>query len=85
MNISVHIEQLILEGIELPHGERALLQATVETELARLLATDGLTPGLLASGAVPSLPAGEMQIGTERNPTRLGEQIARSVYGVIGP
>jgi hypothetical protein len=37
MNISVHIERLVLDGLFVSHGQRPLLQAAVEAELTRLL------------------------------------------------
>lgn len=84
MNISVTIERLILNGITISQRERPLLQAAVETELARLLAADGLAPDLLAGGAMPHVPAGAIQLTGESDPTHLGQQIARSVHGGIG-
>ena len=85
MNINVHIERLILDGLSIPHRQRPLLQAAVEAELAHLLAADGLASGLLAGGAVPRVPAGAIQLtGASDDPTHLGQQIAQAVYGGIG-
>ncbi len=81
MNINLNIEQLILDGIDLPRHQRPQLQAAIETELGRLLAADGLTPRLQAGGAVPHVPAGAIQLTGENNPTHLGHQIAQAVYG----
>jgi hypothetical protein len=80
MNVDVHIERLVLDGIDLPWRDRAALKASVSAELGRLLA-DG---GLRASGAVPSLPAGGIQLAAQSEPTHLGQQIARAVYGGLG-
>jgi hypothetical protein len=85
MNISVYIDRLVLDGIDVLYEQRPLLQLAFETELARLLASDGLASGLQASRAVRSVSAGEIQMAAELDPTRLGEQIARSAYGEIGP
>jgi hypothetical protein len=84
MNVNVHIERLILDGLSIPHRQRPHLQATVEVELARLLAADGLAPGLLAGGALPGIPAGAVQLTRDGDPTQLGQQIAQAVYGGIG-
>lgn len=84
MNINVHIDRLILDGIDVPREQRPLLQMAVETELARLLAADGLAPGLLTGGAVPYTPAEDIRLAREGDPSRLGEQIARAVYGGFG-
>ena len=89
MEIKVHIERLILEGVALPHGGPALMQAALETELARLLAEGGLSPLLTSGGVLRSLPAGEIRLGgvspsAGPEPARLGQQIAQSVYRGIG-
>jgi len=84
MKIQVDVERLVLDGIDLPAGQRPLLQSAVETELARLLTEGGLRPSLLAGGAMPSLRINAMQWAESSNPAQLGQQIARSVYGGIG-
>ena len=84
MNINVHIERLILDGLPIGYGQRPQVQAAVEAELARLLADDGLSPELLAGGALPSVRAGSIQLANEGNTTQLGRQIAQAVYGGIG-
>jgi len=54
------------------------VQASVDAELAQLLASSGLpdtwTPTL-------QLHAGDLQLGDTRNPEQLGVRIAESVYG----
>ena len=84
MNINLHIERLILEGLPLTRGQGALVQAAVEAELARLLAERGLTPGLQAGGALPRIQAGELQLTPGSTPAFMGRQIAQAVYGGIG-
>jgi hypothetical protein len=84
MNTQVYIERLVLDGIDVPHRQRPLLQATVETELARLLAAGGVAPGLREGGALPRVQGGAIQLAEGRDPTHLGKQIARAVYGGIG-
>ncbi|BAZ37709.1 hypothetical protein NIES4101_36320 [Calothrix sp. NIES-4101] len=84
MNINVNIERLILDGVSVPHAQRPLLQAAVEAELERLLAVGGLTPNLVAGGAVPRVDAGSMEIGNTGNYTQMGQQIAHAVYRGMG-
>jgi hypothetical protein len=84
MNIELHIERLIVEGLPIAYGQRALLQAAVEIELARLLAQGGLAEGLAGGVMVPSLPAGAIQLDGVGDPASLGGRIARAVYGSIG-
>jgi hypothetical protein len=84
MNINIHIERLILDGLPISHSQRPLLHAAIEGELARLLATDGLAPNLMVGGAMPYVPAGNIQLASDGNPYTLGQQIAQAVYGGIG-
>ena len=83
MNISLHIERLVLDGVNIAPEQRHLLQASVETELTRLLTDRGLSSSLAQGIALPRLSTSGMQL-TSNNPTRIGQQIAQSVYGGIG-
>lgn len=84
MNITLHIERLVLNGISLLPGERPLLQAAVETELSRLLTSGGLDDALQSGGALYNVRTAGIQLANDGSPARLGEQIAGAVYGGIG-
>lgn len=84
MNVTLHIERLILDGLTLSARERGVLGTAVTTELTRLIHEGGLPANLPASGIVPSIPAGAIQLGNDHNPARLGQQIAQAVYGGNG-
>ena len=81
MNIQVHIERLVLDGVPLARGQEATLQATVETELTRLLAEGG--PLALTGGAVPVLNGGTMALADGANAHQVGRGVAQAVYGGI--
>lgn len=81
MNINIHIERIVLDGVSIPYYQRPLLQTAVETELARLLVTDGLASGLQASVATPCSSADAIKLTGDSDPTVLGQQIAQAVYG----
>lgn len=83
MNINVHIERLILDGLPVAGSQTPMLQAAVEAELARLLAADGLGSKLRAGGEMPSVKAGNIQMASDSAPDDLGRQIAQAVYGGI--
>lgn len=83
MNINLHIDRLILDGVTIAPNQRHLLQASVETELTRLLTDGGLASGLAQGTALPRLSTSGIQV-TGNNPAQLGQQIAQSVYGGIG-
>jgi hypothetical protein len=49
-----------------------------------LLQENGLSAGLQMGGAAPSLSANSIQLNDDKNPARMGQQIAQAVYGGIG-
>ena len=83
-DIYLHIDRLILDGLDLRFAQRADLQTAIETELARLLAEDGLGSSWQSGGAAPSVSASAIQHSSDDSPTKLGQQIAQAVYGGIG-
>lgn len=84
MNINLHIERLLLDGIELAPGERPLLRAAVEEHLSRLLANGGLNNAMQSGGALYNVKAPSIQLADQGGLDGLGEQIAKAVYGGIG-
>lgn len=84
MNIRLHIERLILDGLPLSNAQGRIVQASVESELARLLSENGLSHEFSAGGAVPSVGVKGFQTTDQDSPTHIGRLIARSAYGGIG-
>ena len=82
MNISLHIERLVLDGLPAHAGQVVVLQAALETELARLLAEHGL-PGV-TPGAIPQLAAAPIQLSAGA-PAQWGRQIAGSLANSLSP
>ena len=83
LNINLHIDRLILDGIDIASHQHTDLQMVVETEIARLLSEGGLGSGLSAGTTVRELSGGMIQPAGS-DPTEFGKQIARAVYGGIG-
>lgn len=83
MNIHLHIERLVLDGLPLSAADGPRVQAALDVELSRLLAQSGLSPGLHAGGAIPSLSGGTIQVGKESGPPEFGRQIAGAISGKI--
>ena len=82
-SIQLHIERLVLDGVDIAPDQHQFLRASVTTELTRLLTDGGLASGLAQGTALPRLSTGDIQL-TGNNPAQLGRQIARAVYGGIG-
>lgn len=84
MNIYVHIERLILDGLPVTAAQGPLVQAAVESEISRLLGADGLAASLRMGGAMPSVAGGTFQLRSNPGPVDLGKQIAKAVSGALG-
>lgn len=84
MNIDLHIERLVLDGVDTAPGQQHLLGAAVETELTRLLVEGGLAHRLSGGGALPSVVGPAIQLNAANDPAQLGRQIAGAVYGGLG-
>jgi hypothetical protein len=84
MNIELHIERLVLEGVELAPGQGRLLQAAVEAELVRLLGSGGIARPLVHGAALSRVNADAIQMTNEAGAAGLGTQIAASIYSGIG-
>ena len=83
MNVTIHIERLVLEGLPVGASEGPQVQAAVAVELERLVRTHGLAEGIRSGGPTPRLRGTDLRIAHEA-PARLGQGIARSVFGGIG-
>jgi hypothetical protein len=79
VNISLHIERLVLDGLPLRDGQGPVLQAALEAELSRLLEQHGLAG--LSGGAIPQLSVAAIQLSPDALPAHWGAQIAQSLHG----
>lgn len=78
MNVDLHIERLVLDGLPLNQRQSVVLQNALERELSRLLEHRGLdTP---TGSAVPRLPIAAIQLSAGGQPAQWGRQIARTLY-----
>ena len=84
MNLNVHIERLVLDGVDLGGGQPHLLQAAIQTELLRLLSQGGLAPALSGGAALARVVGPAMNVRTGGGTADVGRQIAGAVYGGIG-
>lgn len=84
MKINLHIDRVVLDGIDIKPGEQHWVKAGLEAELSRLLTEPGaLAPEFAQNLAVPRITSDSIQLSGDNNPVQLGEQIAQSVYGGI--
>lgn len=83
MKINLHIEQLVVHGLQLTPTDRAELAAALQTELSRLLASadDGRPWADLASRA--NIQAGPITYQPGSSPVRLGRAVASSLFSSL--
>lgn len=82
MNIRLHIDRVVLDGLEISRLDAESVRQGLEVELTHLLQAGGVHSNLRGGSAIPSL-----RVGTglpESNPDALGTQVAQAVYGGIG-
>jgi hypothetical protein len=83
MNVHLHIEQLVLEGLPVGAGDGGAIGAAVETELTRLLAAGVLGLDLRSGGSRPSVSAESIHLSGNDTPGSVGRQIGRAIFGGI--
>jgi hypothetical protein len=84
MNISLHIERLVLDGFDFSPAQRRHLQASLTAELSALIETSGLRSEFTSGTAVPAVPVDAVNIVQGGDAAKFGRQIAQSVFSGIG-
>lgn len=89
MTIRLHVERLILEGMELTPRERGSLERAVIAELTRLLGgadtTDALTRTFARGATLSRLPAESLQLAPGEVPDVFGTRVGRAAYQALLP
>ena len=81
MTISLHIEQLTIEGLPLPGADRKRVLSALQQRLSRLLAEVPATEWRpMASGRVG---AASVQLASQDPPSRWGQQVAEALWAAI--
>ena len=75
--VVVHIDRLVLKGFR--HEDRHAIAAGLEQELWRVFADRDAVSRLRATGDVPQLQVGGVQIEHASKPQRVGETVARGI------
>jgi len=81
MSITLHIETLVLDGLELSRAQAERLRLTLTAELTSLLSAGELQPVLQASQARLEAPA--LALHASGAPELLGAQLAGSVFASL--
>ena len=84
MNVNLHIERLIVDGLEIDPSKRDSFKAGIESELTALLTAGGVGETLSAGAALPRVEGPAIQLQPDNSTPQLSRQIAGSIYGGIG-
>ena len=75
--INLHIDRLVLRGFN--HEDRQGIAEGLQQELARMFADPQAAQQLTASGDMPRLRIGNISIGQNSKPQRVGSQVAQGI------
>jgi len=78
--ISLHIERLVLDGLPLTAAQAVRMQASLERELARLIAHGGDVRAWPGAGAAQPAVAAPVVRWDATRPYQLGHALARNVF-----
>ncbi len=79
--VEVEIESLSLDGFD--PADRYRITAAFQSELARLIETEGLPPAQDGRLDLPRLDGGSLKLARGAAPASIGAQIARSLFHSI--
>ena len=81
--LHLHIERLVLDGLELAPAEAARFEAALTNELTRHLA--GVPLGSWTPSALARLQAAPIQINASHPASGLAATVAQSVFASVSP
>jgi hypothetical protein len=82
--VNLHVERLVIHGLDLRPAQRAQFQAAFTQELARLISTCGVGEAWADGAAVPHAGAQVAALSADLSPGMLGTRVAQAVYRGIG-
>jgi hypothetical protein len=84
MDINLHIERLVLDGVGIQPQQAHALKAVVESALRQQLVSQGVGSGMRSEASSPSVRGGSVSIQIGQGTGSLGQQIGHAVYRGIG-
>ena len=82
MNIQLAIDEIVLEGFELPPGGRARFEESLSAELTTLLLSSP-SARFSAGYALADVPAPVFRTPLSSHPVELGRQLAATLHGTL--
>jgi len=80
MNINLHIERLVLEGVGVKLHQKNEMKVAVEAELRQLLINQGIGSTMESSSNCQLVKGDSISIENISKPTSIGHQIGSAVY-----
>jgi len=80
VNINLHIENLILNGVSAEETHHPEISTAIQSELAHLLSNNESPLGLLPGKPTHSIQGGNISFEPNQNPKTLGRKVAGAVY-----
>jgi hypothetical protein len=83
MNINLHIERLVLDGISVEPHQRAELKAALELTLRNKFVENGFNVNVQKNNDVKLIRGGMIFIENSNHSPNLGQKIATAIYGGV--
>lgn len=80
MNVNLHIDSIVLDGIEMGPGQRALLQQIVSSQLSTMLKEQSRIESPFVNGERAAGSDGIIHLGHNRATASIGPQLANAIY-----
>jgi hypothetical protein len=81
----LHIERLVIQGVSLPAGSTARLEAAFQAEWRDLASATPRSNERLSSIALHALRLEPIRIDHAGEPEQLGRKLARALWGGLAP
>jgi hypothetical protein len=81
--LNVHIDRIVLSGLDVDPGRADSLRSSIGRELQRVLAERGLTEGL-KGGAISRISIPAMKASDLGSEALIASKVAKSVYRALG-
>lgn len=83
MNVNLHIDSIVLDGVELGQEQGVLLQQTVCSKLVKSLMEHGVGPSFGDSCDREMIRGHAIQLGSRVDVATVGPQLAGSIYAGV--
>lgn len=80
MNIHVHIDRIVVDGVGTTADQADIVKSAVHDELVRLLTQYGVSSALAQGGDYPSMDSGVLQVRPRMSPAAVGSGIGHALH-----